>query len=172
LRKSNQELQMRKGTMLLSGLLVWSIGLPAYAQQGTQDHKTTSPATSETERPKNEVDHQLEEAKKRGETVLAACIEDCDGKEVSGDFERGHALELPKPNYPAIARAAHASGTALVQIIIDEDGKVSAAAAVSGHPLLYGVSAAAARQARFTPMKFNGKPVKVTGVISYNFVPQ
>ena len=163
---------MAKSTIVLSAILIASIASQVFAQESKQDPKPATPAAGETERPKNEVDHKLEEAKKRGETVLAACIEDCDGKGVSGDFERGHAIELPKPNYPAIARAAHASGTVLVQIIIDEEGNVSAAAAVSGHPLLYGVSAAAARQARFTPMKFNGKPVKVTGVISYTFVAQ
>lgn len=162
---------MIKTLILLSAILVASAASPVFAQESKPDPKS-APAAGETERPKNEVDQQLEEAKKRGETVLATCIEDCDSKGVTGDFERGHALELPKPNYPAIARAAHASGTVLVQVIIDEEGKVSAAAAVSGHPLLYGVSAAAARQARFTPMKFNGKPVKVTGVISYNFIAQ
>jgi hypothetical protein len=38
-----------------------------------------------------------------------------------------------------------------------------AAAAVSGHPLLPATSVAAARQARFTPTKIDGKPVLVTG---------
>jgi len=161
---------MIKTLIILSAIFVASLASPAFAQE--TDPKPAPSAASETERPKNEVDQQLEEAKKRGETVLATCIEDCDGKGVSGDFERGYALELPKPKYPAIARAAHVSGTVLVQVIIDEEGKVSAAAAISGHPLLYGASAAAARQARFTPMKFNGKPVKVTGVISYTFIPQ
>lgn len=59
-----------------------------------------------------------------------------------------------------------------VQVLIDVDGTVIAAAAVSGHPLLFGASVAAARNARFSPTKFNGEPVKVTGVISYNFVAQ
>ena len=160
---------MIKTLILLSAILVAS---PVFAQESKPDPKPTTPAAGETERPKNEVEQQLEEAKKLGVMVRTRCLEDCEGKGVTGDLETGHAIELPKPKYPAIARAAHVSGTVLVQVIIDEEGKVSAAAAVSGHPLLYGVSAAAARQARFTPMKFNGKPVKVTGVISYNFVPQ
>ena len=163
---------MIKTLILLSTIVLGSATSPAFAQESKPDPKPDQPAAGETEKPKNEVGLKLEEAKKRGETVLTRCLEDCDRKGVSGDFETGHAIELPKPNYPAIARAAHASGTVLVQVIIDEEGKVSAAAAVSGHPLLYGVSAAAARQARFTPMKFNGKPVKVTGVISYKFIAQ
>ena len=154
---------MIKSTILFTAILIVSIASQVFAQESKQDPKPATPATSESERPKNEVDLQIEEANKRGETVLGMCLQDCDGKGVTGDLERGRALELPKPDYPAIARAAHASGTVLVQVIIDEEGKVTGAAAVSGHPLLYGVSAAAARQARFTTTKFNGKPVKSYG---------
>jgi TonB family protein len=84
----------------------------------------------------------------------------------------GEALALPQPTYPSIARNARASGTVTVQVVIDEQGKVSSARAVSGHPLLQAVSVAAARQARFTPTLLDGEPVKVTGVITYNFVRQ
>ena len=82
----------------------------------------------------------------------------------------GKAISLPKPQYPAIARQAHASGTVVVQVLIDESGNVIAAHAVSGHPLLQAVAVAAARQARFSPTKLSGQPVKVNGVIQYNFV--
>jgi TonB family protein len=82
----------------------------------------------------------------------------------------GRALSLPQPSYPAIARAAHISGTVTVQIIIDESGAVSSAHAIDGHPLLQGTCVEAARHAQFTPTKLCGEPVKVTGVITYNFV--
>jgi protein TonB len=91
---------------------------------------------------------------------------------VSGGVLNGKALSLPKPPYPAIARAARASGTVVVQVLIDENGNVVSAQAVSGHPLLTAVAVAAARQARFSPTKLSGQPVKVTGVIQYNFVAQ
>jgi len=163
---------MIKRLILLSAILAAAAVSPAFAQENNQTPKPAPSATTATERPKTEVDKQLEESKKRGELVLAACLEDCHGEGVSGDLERGQALELPKPAYPAIARMAHASGQVLVQVIIDVDGKVIVASAVSGHPLLYGVAVAAAKNARFTPTKFNGEAVKVTGVISYNFVAQ
>jgi len=41
---------------------------------------------------------------------------------------------------------------------------------VSGHPLLQQAAVAAARQAKFTPTKLNGSPVKVSGILTYNFV--
>ncbi|HEX3248321.1 MAG TPA: TonB family protein [Pyrinomonadaceae bacterium] len=91
---------------------------------------------------------------------------------ISGGVLNGKAISLPKPGYPPIARAAHASGTVTVQVLIDENGNVVSAKAVSGHPLLQAVAVAAARQARFSPTKLSGQPVKVTGVIQYNFVAQ
>lgn len=89
---------------------------------------------------------------------------------IVGGVLNGKAIALPKPAYPLIARAAHASGTVVVQVLIDEDGNVVAAHAVSGHPLLQGVSVAAAREAKFLPTTLAGQRVKVTGVIQYNFV--
>ncbi len=91
---------------------------------------------------------------------------------ISGGVLNGKAISLPKPAYPPIARAAHAAGTVVVQVTIDENGNVIAAHAVSGHPLLQGAAVGAARQAKFSPTKLSGQPVKVTGVIQYNFVAQ
>jgi Ca-activated chloride channel homolog len=90
-------------------------------------------------------------------------------KGVSGGVLNGKALSLPKPDYPATARAARATGTVIVEVTVDETGKVIAARASNGHPLLKAAAVAAARQARFAPTKLSGQPVQVTGVINYNF---
>ena len=89
---------------------------------------------------------------------------------IVGGVLNGKAIVLPKPAYPPIARAAHASGTVVVQVLIDEEGNVVSAHAVSGHPLLQAASVAAAREAKFSPTTLAGQRVKVTGVIQYNFV--
>jgi TonB family protein len=81
----------------------------------------------------------------------------------------GIALTLPKPAYPATAIAMNAQGKVDVQITIDESGKVVSAKAVTGHPLLRPVSERAALGARFRPTTLSNVPVKVTGVIVYNF---
>jgi protein TonB len=91
---------------------------------------------------------------------------------ISGGVLNGKALSLPKPAYPPIAKQAHAGGPVTVQVTIDENGNVISAHAISGHPLLQAVAVAAARGARFSPTKLSGQPVKVTGVITYNFVAQ
>lgn len=90
---------------------------------------------------------------------------------ISGGVLNGRALSLPVPPYPLIARAANAGGTVVVQVLIDEYGNVVEAHAVSGHPLLQKAAEEAARNARFAPTRLSGQPVKVTGVITYNFVP-
>ena len=80
------------------------------------------------------------------------------------------ALELPKPVYPRMAVQIHLQGTVTVQVLIDETGKVISAKALSGHPLLVPDAQKAALQARFSPTKISDQPVKVSGVITYNFV--
>lgn len=92
-------------------------------------------------------------------------------KQISGGVLNGKATSLPKPPYPAAARAVRASGAVSVQVLIDENGNVVSASAVSGHPLLRAAAVAAARGAKFSPTQLSGQPVKVSGVITYNFVP-
>jgi len=93
-------------------------------------------------------------------------------KTISGGVLNAKAISLPKPAYPPVARAAKASGTVIVQVTVDENGDVASAQAVSGHPLLQAAAVAAARGAKFAPTKLSGQPVKVTGVIQYNFVAE
>ncbi len=79
---------------------------------------------------------------------------------------------LPKPIYPQMARQIRLQGTVSVQVLIDETGKVVTAKAISGHPLLVVEAQKAAMQARFSPTLIGDQPVKVSGVITYNFVMQ
>lgn len=92
-------------------------------------------------------------------------------KTVSGGVLNGKATSLPKPPYPPAARAVRAAGAVSVQVLISESGSVISANAVSGHPLLRAAAEGAARGARFSPTLLSGQPVKVSGVITYNFVP-
>lgn len=89
---------------------------------------------------------------------------------VSGGVLNGKAVSKPQPAYPALAKAARAQGVVVVQVTIDETGSVASAKAVSGHPLLQSAAVQAARQAKFSPTILSGKPVQVSGVLTYNFV--
>jgi TonB family protein len=83
----------------------------------------------------------------------------------------GKAIKLPKPPYPPIAKATKAQGTVVIQVLVDENGDVILAHAVSGDPLLQAAALAAARQAKFPPRIVSGKSIKVSGVITYEFTP-
>ncbi len=90
---------------------------------------------------------------------------------ISGGVLNGKAQNLPIPEYPAAAKAVNASGAVNVKVTIDEDGSVTEASAVSGHPLLRQAAENAAKQAKFSPTQLSGQAVRVVGVIVYNFTP-
>jgi len=87
-----------------------------------------------------------------------------------GGVLNGKALSLPTPAYPSEARSIHASGIVMVEITIDEKGKVIEARSICGHPVFAKPSVEAAYRARFTPTKLSGAPVQVHGIIIYNFM--
>lgn len=89
--------------------------------------------------------------------------------EIRGGVLNGKALKRVQPAYPPVAQAAGAQGIVEVQVTLDEQGNVVAAKAVSGHPLLQQAAVEAARQWTFSPTKLTGNPVKVTGMITFNF---
>jgi TonB family protein len=91
--------------------------------------------------------------------------------EIFGGVLNGKAISLPRPSYPRAARAVRAGGTVEIKVLIDEDGNVVSASAISGHELLLKASEAAARQAKFSTTCLNGRPVRVTGKITYTFTP-
>ena len=83
-----------------------------------------------------------------------------------------YSVSKPEPAYPPIARAARAEGTVVVQVMVDEGGEVIMSYPVNGHPLLQQAAVAAARRARFAPTRLGGQPVRISGVLTYNFVPR
>lgn len=81
----------------------------------------------------------------------------------------GQATALPQPPYPSIAKQMRIQGRVSVQVLIDEQGHVISAKAMDGHPLLTPAAQKAALQAEFRPTTLSGQPVKVSGVITYDF---
>ena len=95
---------------------------------------------------------------------------DAQGPTLSGHaLMNSKAISLPKPQYRKSAIAVNASGEVQVQVLILEDGTMFSAEAKSGHPLLRPGSVVAACGVKFTPTHLSGKPVKVSGYISYNY---
>jgi len=91
---------------------------------------------------------------------------------VSGGVLQGSAIKKIQPPYPPIAKAARAAGAVQVQVTISEEGRVIEAAVISGHPLLRDAALQAARQWMFRPTELSGVPVKVQGILTFNFTLQ
>jgi len=91
-------------------------------------------------------------------------------KIVSKGVITGLAVSLPKPLYSEIAKKMRIQGMVSVQVLVDETGRVVSAKALGGSPFLVPEAQKAALQARFSPTILNDQPVKVSGVITYNFV--
>ena len=84
---------------------------------------------------------------------------------ISGGMLNGKAIYLPLPEVPT----GQPNGVVMVQILIDEQGTVIEARAVSGPAGLHPAAVNAARLARFMPTVLAGEPVKVSGTLAYNF---
>jgi len=82
----------------------------------------------------------------------------------------GKATNLVTPTYPPAAKAVRVFGTVNVLVVIDEEGQVIDARAISGHPLLKQSAEKAALASTFIPTTLSKQKVKVTGIIVYNFV--
>jgi len=88
---------------------------------------------------------------------------------VAGGALQGNAVRKVQPPYPDVAKAAGAEGAVQVRINVNENGEVTTAESVNGHPLLREAALDAARQWKFKQTELDGKPVKVQGVLTFNF---
>lgn len=91
---------------------------------------------------------------------------------VSEGVLQGGAINKITPPYPQIARAARASGPVQVVVTISEEGRVIEAYAANGHPLLRATAVEAARRWTFKPTLLSNVPVKVQGMLTFNFTLQ
>ncbi|HEU0050015.1 MAG TPA: TonB family protein [Nitrososphaera sp.] len=82
---------------------------------------------------------------------------------------RSAVVELPRPEYPQAAMLARVEGNVEVRVLVDEQGNVMSARAMSGSPLLIDAAEAAARKARFSKAKLSLDSARVYSVIKYTF---
>jgi TonB family protein len=166
----------RLADLFLNSFRLTSVGGTSSAGNVDVEPDTSNVAAS-TSQTEGEVDRLLKSLREKGDPVYGVCAEGtkCQpSPDVSGTLPADkamniHVINKPQPEYPPIAKAARAQGTVVVQAVVDEEGKVIAAQAISGNPLLQAAAVKASRDARFSPILIEGKPVKVVGTISYNF---
>ncbi len=91
---------------------------------------------------------------------------------VSGGVLQGNAQKKVQPRYPPDALSARVQGAVQVAIIVSETGDVISAEAVNGDRLLREGAVEAAKQWKFNVTELSGKPVKVQGILTFNFTLQ
>jgi Tfp pilus assembly protein PilF len=113
----------------------------------------------------------------KADDLKASQLKDEKDKEIpktnSGEVLNDKAITLPKPVVPPEARMFKGKGVVKVQVTVDEKGNVIVADASAKNPIwnpfLRLPAEEAAKKAKFKPTLLSGKPVKVTGVLVYEF---
>lgn len=83
---------------------------------------------------------------------------------------KDHVLTQPPPVYPDADRSTAVSIT--VQVIVDTTGRVVSAGPITPIPLFDVAAVEAAFQATLSPAIIEGRPVVVTGCLTYTFNPR
>ncbi len=85
-----------------------------------------------------------------------------------GEIPKDKFTSNPQPRWPSSAKAEH-PGAVSVEVVIDENGRVETADALSGPLDLQPAALKAARGARFQKTLYRGQAIKVRGWATYQF---
>ena len=107
------------------------------------------------------------------------------GVKIIGAVIQGKAKKRVRPRYPSQAKDRHISGTVVVELLVDETGKVLRARTIRSSfqrpmnvseadtraviPYMKKAAEEAALKWEFEPTTLDGAPVKVLGTITFNF---
>jgi hypothetical protein len=92
--------------------------------------------------------------------------------DIYGSLVNERAVSLPEPEWPAESDTFRGVKNVVVNVTIDETGKIISAKAVSGRAEWRPAAEAAALKAEFKPYLFMGEPVQISGLIQYGFPPR
>ena len=85
------------------------------------------------------------------------------------DVALGEPLKWSPPKYPKQARKSHMQGTVVLMLKVNEDGRVSGGALVSGDPLLAKSATDAVGKWEYVPFDVNRRTVAVTTPVIFAF---
>ena len=80
-----------------------------------------------------------------------------------------HLQQTIVPVYPPIAVAARVTGTVLVEVIIDQTGRVTSTTIVKSIPLLDAAAIESVRKWRFEPPRIGGREVRFATTVTFDF---
>lgn len=88
---------------------------------------------------------------------------------VGGQVQRPELVYNPEPEYPSKAKKAKIQGDVKIDAIVDKDGNVVQAHALSGPPLLVDAALKAVSQWKYQPTYLNGLPYPLELIVDINF---
>jgi TonB family protein len=138
--------------------------LADYLQASTLDPKNEAAAAS-VKRLQDEIAKAAEAARPKPEPVKAERPEFVN----LGTISQAQAERFVMPTYPQLAFRSSIEGRVVVEVELDEEGKVVSANATSGHQMLRQAAEDAAKRSRFKPAMFDGTPNKAKAVVVYGF---
>ena len=81
------------------------------------------------------------------------------------------AVSKPQPVYGPVAKQMKIAGRVEIEVVVDEQGNVTNAKAVTGNPILTQSAISAAEKWKFTPFTADGKPDKAICTLVFDFRP-
>jgi Ca-activated chloride channel family protein len=90
---------------------------------------------------------------------------------VGGNVQESKLLHRVEPVYPESAKRARVFGMVMLEVRVDENGNVTEARVVQGHPLLDDAAINAVKQWQYSPTYLNGNPVPVIATATVIFRP-
>ncbi|MFH1573769.1 MAG: M56 family metallopeptidase, partial [Acidobacteriota bacterium] len=90
---------------------------------------------------------------------------------VGSNVQQTKLIHRVDPVYPEKARQARVAGQVILQVSINEEGLVSEAKVMKGHPLLNDATVLAVQRWRYSPTFLNGEAVPVIATVSVSFDP-
>jgi TonB family protein len=88
---------------------------------------------------------------------------------VGGGVQESKLLKKVEPIYPELAKRARVQGKVVLMVTVDEQGYVSDARVMEGHPLLNDAAVSAVKKWRYSPTLLNGAPVPVIATVTIVF---
>lgn len=155
--------------------------LPATKSISLADNKPTSTTSAKTDpvlQPQSESNHAVDNtpgAPQSDQVVAGANLSQpsITTTDVTKPVEKGSlnsiATKRVLPHYPPVARQMGIAGMVRVYVVLDENGKVVEVSKSDGPALLSTVAEAAAKQWVFGPSFSEGRAVRVSGYIDFNF---
>jgi protein TonB len=89
--------------------------------------------------------------------------------QVGGDVKQPRLISGGQPEYPIVAKTAKVEGTVVIEAVIDEQGDVVQARAVSGPGLLYASALQAVLKWKYEPTILDGMPVSIRMQVTVGF---